>query len=46
MADVEKAAKAALRRLAEQRATWLLIYDKFPRRITSPTFCHPLLRVC
>jgi tetratricopeptide (TPR) repeat protein len=26
-ADVEKAAKAALRRLAEQRATWLLIYD-------------------
>jgi hypothetical protein len=26
-ADLEKAAKAALRRLAEQRATWLLIYD-------------------
>jgi hypothetical protein len=26
-ADVEKAAKAALRRLAEQRATWLLAYD-------------------
>jgi tetratricopeptide (TPR) repeat protein len=26
-ADVEKAAKAALRRLAEQRATWLLVYD-------------------
>jgi tetratricopeptide (TPR) repeat protein len=26
-AEVEKAAKAALRRLAEQRATWLLIYD-------------------
>src|SRR5205085_645351 len=26
-ADVEKAAKAALRRLAEHRATWLLIYD-------------------
>jgi tetratricopeptide (TPR) repeat protein len=26
-ADVEKAAKAALRRLTEQRATWLLIYD-------------------
>jgi TIR domain/NB-ARC domain len=28
--DVEKAAKAALRRLAEQRATWLLIYDNVP----------------
>jgi hypothetical protein len=26
-ADVKKAAKAALRRLAEQRATWLLVYD-------------------
>jgi hypothetical protein len=26
-ADVEKAANAALRRLAEQRATWLLVYD-------------------
>src|SRR6516164_6857689 len=26
-ADVGKAAKAALRRLAEQRATWLLVYD-------------------
>jgi NB-ARC domain len=26
-ADVEKAAKAALPRLAEQRATWLLVYD-------------------
>jgi hypothetical protein len=26
-AGVEKAAKAALRRLAEQRATWLLVYD-------------------
>ena len=25
--DVEKAAKTALRRLAEQRATWLLVYD-------------------
>jgi hypothetical protein len=30
-ADVEKAAKAALRRLAEQRATWLLIYDNVLR---------------
>jgi tetratricopeptide (TPR) repeat protein len=29
-ADVEKAAKAALRRLAEQRATWLLLYDNAP----------------
>ena len=29
-ADVEKVAKAALRRLAEQRATWLLVYDNVP----------------
>jgi tetratricopeptide (TPR) repeat protein len=29
-ADVERAAKAALRRLAEQRATWLLVYDNVP----------------
>jgi tetratricopeptide (TPR) repeat protein len=29
-ADVEKAAKSALRRLAEQRATWLLVYDNVP----------------
>ena len=29
-ADVEKAAKAALRRLAEQRARWLLVYDNVP----------------
>ena len=29
-ADVDKAAKAALRRLAEQRATWLLVYDNVP----------------
>ncbi|MFY9697255.1 MAG: tetratricopeptide repeat-containing protein, partial [Rhodoplanes sp.] len=29
-ANVEKAAKAALRRLAEQRATWLLVYDNVP----------------
>jgi hypothetical protein len=29
-ADAEKAAKAALRRLAEQRATWLLVYDNVP----------------
>jgi tetratricopeptide (TPR) repeat protein len=28
--DLEKAAKAGLRRLAEQRATWLLIYDNVP----------------
>jgi tetratricopeptide (TPR) repeat protein len=28
--DVEKAAKAALGRLAEQRATWLLVYDNVP----------------
>jgi TIR domain len=31
-ADVEKAAKAALSRLAEQRATWLLVYDN----VTAP----------
>jgi hypothetical protein len=31
-ADVEQAAKAALRRLAEQRATWLLVYDN----VTQP----------
>jgi tetratricopeptide (TPR) repeat protein len=30
-ADVEKAAKAALRRLAEQRAIWLLVYDNVSR---------------
>jgi tetratricopeptide (TPR) repeat protein len=29
-ADVEKAAKAALRRLGEQRATWLLVCDNVP----------------
>jgi tetratricopeptide (TPR) repeat protein len=29
-ADVKKAAKAGLRRLAEQRATWLLVYDNVP----------------
>jgi hypothetical protein len=30
--DLQKAAKAALRRLAEQRATWLLIYGN----VTAP----------
>jgi TIR domain/NB-ARC domain len=36
-ADVEKAAKAALRRLAEQRAIWLLVYDNVeaPDRIAD-----------
>src|SRR5262245_46617467 len=36
-ADVEKAAKASLRRLAEQRATWLLVYDNVsaPDQITD-----------
>jgi tetratricopeptide (TPR) repeat protein len=29
-ADLEKVAKAALRRLAEQRATWLLVFDNVP----------------
>jgi tetratricopeptide (TPR) repeat protein len=38
-ADVEKAAKAALRRLAEQRATWLLIYDS----VSSPDQIADLL---
>jgi tetratricopeptide (TPR) repeat protein len=38
-ADVEKAAKAALRRLAEQRATWLLIYDN----VTAPDAIADLL---
>jgi tetratricopeptide (TPR) repeat protein len=38
-ADVEKAAKAALRRLAEQRATWLLVYDNVP----APDYVADLL---
>jgi hypothetical protein len=38
-ADVEKAAKAALRRLAEQRATWLLVYDN----VSSPNEIADLL---
>jgi tetratricopeptide (TPR) repeat protein len=38
-ADVEKAAKAALRRLAEQRATWLLVYDN----VTAPDQIADLL---
>jgi hypothetical protein len=38
-ADVEKAAKAALRRLAEQRATWLLVYDNVP----APDYITDLL---
>jgi len=33
-ADIEKAAKAGLRRLAEQRATYLLVYDN----VASPEF--------
>src|SRR5262249_48049560 len=37
--DVEKAAKAALRRLAEQRATWLLVYDT----VTAPDAIANLL---
>jgi hypothetical protein len=32
-ADTEKAAKAALQRLAKQRATWLLVYDN----VTGPS---------
>jgi tetratricopeptide (TPR) repeat protein len=38
-ADVEKAAKAALCRLAEQRATWLLVYDN----VTAPDVVADLL---
>jgi hypothetical protein len=38
-ADVEKAAKAALRRVAEQRATWLLVYDN----VSSPEEIADLL---
>src|SRR4029077_5671347 len=38
-ANVEKAAKAALRRLAEQRATWLLVYDN----VSSPEEIADLL---
>jgi tetratricopeptide (TPR) repeat protein len=38
-ADVERAAKAALRRLAEQRATWLLVYDN----VTAPDHIVDLL---
>jgi hypothetical protein len=38
-ADVEKAAQAALRRLAEQRATWLLAYDN----VTGPEAIADLL---
>jgi tetratricopeptide (TPR) repeat protein len=36
-ADIEKAAKAALRRLAEQRELWLLVYDNVaePAEITD-----------
>ena len=37
--DLEKAARAGLRRLAEQRATWLLIYDN----VTSPDQIAELL---
>jgi tetratricopeptide (TPR) repeat protein len=38
-ADIEKAAKAALRRLGEQRATWLLVYDN----VASPDCMADLL---
>src|SRR4029077_7692223 len=38
-ADVGKAAKAALRRLAEQRATWLIFYDN----VTAPENVAELL---
>jgi hypothetical protein len=38
-ADVEKVAKAALRRLDEQRSTWLLVYDN----VASPDVIADLL---
>jgi tetratricopeptide (TPR) repeat protein len=38
-ADVQKAAKATLRRLAEQRSTWLLVYDN----VTAPDYIKDLL---
>src|SRR5262249_3911981 len=38
-ADAEKTAKAALHRLAEQRATWLLVYDN----VTAPDTVTDLL---
>ena len=38
-ADVEKAAKTTLRRLAKQRATWLLVYDN----VTAPNHIADLL---
>jgi tetratricopeptide (TPR) repeat protein len=38
-AEVEEAAKAAMRHLAEQRATWLLVYDN----VTSPDEISDLL---
>ena len=38
-ADIEKAAKAALRRLAEQREIWLLVYDN----VTAPDEIADLL---
>jgi tetratricopeptide (TPR) repeat protein len=38
-ANIEKAAKAALRRLTEQRATWLLVYDN----VTAPDQVADLL---
>ena len=38
-ADIEKAAKAALRRLAEQREIWLLVYDN----VTAPEEIADLL---
>jgi tetratricopeptide (TPR) repeat protein len=38
-ADVDSAAKAALRRLAEQHATWLLVYDN----VTAPDHVADLL---
>jgi tetratricopeptide (TPR) repeat protein len=38
-ADVETAAKATLRRLAEQRVTWLLVYDNVP----APDYITDLL---
>jgi hypothetical protein len=45
-ADVEKAGHAALRRLTEQRATWLLVYDNVAAPDHIADFLHPLGRAC
>ena len=43
-ADIEKAAKAALRRLAEQREIWLLVYDNVAAPNEIADLCPPPAR--